>query len=84
MADGAVLIDVRSAGTRQRTGVIPGAVVVDREELAAEFGLDSPARHREIAGHETPIVVVCGSVNGSGPVAEALIGRWRSSAAGSS
>jgi rhodanese-related sulfurtransferase len=30
-------------------------------------------RHPQAAGHDTPIVVICGSVNGSGPVTQALL-----------
>ncbi|GLK99300.1 hypothetical protein GCM10017581_010410 [Dactylosporangium matsuzakiense] len=65
---GAVLIDVRSAPRRAADGTVPGALIVDRNHLSAEFGPDSPHRGR-------PVVVVCGSVNGSGPVAAALLGR---------
>jgi len=75
VADGAVLLDTRSQGGREKTGVVPGAVIVDRDDLDAEFGFDSPTRHPEVASLETPIVVICGSINGSGPVAEALIAR---------
>ena len=75
VADGAVLLDTRSPGGREKTGAIAGAVIVDRDNLDAEFDADSPDRHQEIVSTDTPIVVVCGSVNGSGPVAEALIAR---------
>lgn len=75
VAAGAVLLDTRSPGGREKTGAIEGAVVVDRENLDAEFDFDSPARHLEVKALDTPIVVICGSVNGSGPVAAALIGR---------
>jgi rhodanese-related sulfurtransferase len=75
VADGAVLLDTRSPGGREKTGAIEGAVIVDRDDLDAEFGFDSPSRHPEVASTDTPIVVICGSVNGSGPVADALIAR---------
>jgi thiosulfate/3-mercaptopyruvate sulfurtransferase len=75
VADGAVLIDTRSRGGRERTGAIPGAVIVDRDRLDDEFGLDSPTRHPQVTGTDTPIVVICGSVHGSGPVAGALLAR---------
>jgi thiosulfate/3-mercaptopyruvate sulfurtransferase len=75
VADGAVLLDTRSPGGREKTGAIPGAVIVDRDQLEAEFGPDSPTRHPEVSSLDTPLVVICGSINGSGPVAEALIGR---------
>jgi rhodanese-related sulfurtransferase len=75
VAAGAVLLDTRSPGGREKTGPIDGAIIVDRDNLDAEFGFDSPRRHVEVASLETPIVVICGSVNGSGPVAQNLIGR---------
>jgi len=71
--NGAVVIDVRGGGAAERDGAIEGAVPADRNDLAAEFGADSAERHAEIAGTDTPIVVVCGSVRGSGPVAARLI-----------
>ncbi|WP_173083450.1 rhodanese-like domain-containing protein [Phytohabitans rumicis] len=64
VADGALLVDVRSAPRREADGAIPGAVIADRNDLKAVFGLVSV---------DTPIVVVCGSVDGSRPVAEALV-----------
>ncbi|WP_159796233.1 LLM class flavin-dependent oxidoreductase [Puerhibacterium puerhi] len=71
VADGALLIDVRSAGGRASAGEIPGATHADRGDLDALFG---PADHPAVA-LDTPVVVVCGSVDGSGPVAEALAAR---------
>ncbi|MEV4419776.1 rhodanese-like domain-containing protein [Patulibacter sp. NPDC049589] len=63
---GARFIDVRSAGGRERTGGLPEAEIVDRERLEETFDDHEPGR---------PIVVICGSINGSGPVAEELIRR---------
>ncbi|WP_454728515.1 rhodanese-like domain-containing protein [Cellulosimicrobium protaetiae] len=71
VADGALLIDVRSAGGRAAHGEIPGATLADRNDLDALFG---PAGNPAIS-LDTPVVVVCGSTNGSGPVAEALAQR---------
>ncbi|MEL7974839.1 rhodanese-like domain-containing protein [Isoptericola sp. F-RaC21] len=68
---GALLVDVRSARGRAATGEIPGATLADRDDLDALFGpADAPA-----VSLDTPVVVVCGSVNGSGPVAAALAAR---------
>ncbi|MDV8070122.1 rhodanese-like domain-containing protein [Rhodococcus sp. IEGM 1366] len=75
VAGGALLIDVRSAKGRNENGAIPGAVVVDRNDLDAEFGLDSPAKHSEVNSLDQPIVAVCGSIAGSAPVAEGLLQR---------
>ena len=71
VADGALLIDVRSSRGRAATGDIPGATLADRDDLDALFGpADAPA-----ISLDTPVVVVCGSINGSGPVAAALAAR---------
>jgi rhodanese-related sulfurtransferase len=70
--DGVLLIDVRSEGGRASTGSVPGAVVVDRENVAQAFGPESSARLPQVTGTDQKIVVFCGSVNGSEPVAEKL------------
>ncbi|WP_433221120.1 rhodanese-like domain-containing protein [Dactylosporangium sp. CS-047395] len=70
---GAILVDVRSEPRRAADGTIPGAIIGDRNNLPAEFGIDSPDRHAPVVSLHTPIVVVCGSVDGSRPVAEGLI-----------
>ncbi|HWJ84174.1 MAG TPA: rhodanese-like domain-containing protein [Cellulomonas sp.] len=72
VADGAFLIDVRSAAGRESTGSIPGATVVDRYTVDETFDLTSATKLAPVLSLDTPIVVVCGSVRGSGPVAAAL------------
>jgi len=71
VARGALLVDVRSAGGRAAHGEIPGSTLLDRTDLDALFG---PA-HAPVISIDTPVVVVCGSENGSRPVAEALAAR---------
>lgn len=71
VARGALLVDVRSAGGRASHGEIPGSTLLDRTDLDALFG---PA-HAPVISIDTPVVVVCGSENGSRPVAEALAAR---------
>jgi rhodanese-related sulfurtransferase len=68
---GALLIDVRSAGGRAAHGDIPGATLADRSDLDALFG---PVA-KPVISIDTPVVVVCGSDAGSGPVAEELAAR---------
>lgn len=70
--EGVLLIDVRSDAGRASTGSVPGAVIVDRENVAQDFGPDSASRLPQITGPDQKIVVFCGSVNGSGPVAQKL------------
>jgi rhodanese-related sulfurtransferase len=75
IAEGAVLIDVRSEAGRSRSGAIPGATVADRYGIDEEFDLTAATRHAPVVSLDTPIVVVCGSVRGSGPVAAELRAR---------
>lgn len=57
--NGAVIIDIRPVEQRTRDGVLPGAVVIDRNVL--EWRLDPSCDHHipDIAGHDTRIVIVC-------------------------
>ncbi|MFH8366504.1 rhodanese-like domain-containing protein [Streptomyces sp. NPDC018031] len=58
-AGGGVLVDIRYAALRDRDGTIPGALIVERNEL--EWRLDPLCDHRlpEATGHELPVVVIC-------------------------
>jgi rhodanese-related sulfurtransferase len=75
VADGAVLIDVRSAAGRSAGGVLTGAHIVAKDQVDERFGLDSVDRVPDVESAQTPIVIVCGSEFGSGPVAAELIAR---------
>ncbi|WP_028046787.1 rhodanese-like domain-containing protein [Cellulomonas sp. URHE0023] len=72
VTEGAFLLDVRSEAGRSRTGAIPGATVGDRYAIDDEFDLTAATHHAPVVSLDTPIVVVCGSVRGSGPVAAEL------------
>ncbi|MFD8715899.1 rhodanese-like domain-containing protein [Streptomyces anulatus] len=54
---GALLVDIRYAALRDRDGLIPGALVVERNEL--EWRLDPRGSHRaaEAVGHDLQVVV---------------------------
>jgi rhodanese-related sulfurtransferase len=56
---GALLVDIRYAALRDRDGTLPGAVIVERNEL--EWRLDPAGSHRirEATGHDLHVVVVC-------------------------
>ncbi|MFD7921510.1 rhodanese-like domain-containing protein [Streptomyces sp. NPDC059740] len=56
---GGLLVDIRYAALRERDGLLPGALVVERNEL--EWRLDPTCPHRapETTGPERPVVVVC-------------------------
>ncbi|MGW0083718.1 rhodanese-like domain-containing protein [Streptomyces sp. NPDC003393] len=53
------LVDIRYAALRERDGLIPGALVVERNEL--EWRLDPRGSHRlpEATGHDLRFVIVC-------------------------
>ncbi|MFH7598723.1 rhodanese-like domain-containing protein [Streptomyces racemochromogenes] len=55
----ALLVDIRYQALRERDGVIPGAVVVERNEL--EWRLDPQGSHRlpQAVSHEVRVVVIC-------------------------
>ncbi|MGW3628344.1 rhodanese-like domain-containing protein [Streptomyces sp. NPDC000880] len=56
---GALLVDIRYAALRERDGLIPGALVVERNEL--EWRLDPQGSHRapEAVSHDLLVVVIC-------------------------
>ncbi|MFG2485316.1 rhodanese-like domain-containing protein [Streptomyces virginiae] len=56
---GAVLVDIRYQALRERDGLIPGALVVERNEL--EWRLDPRGSHRlpEATSHDLQVVVIC-------------------------
>ncbi|MER5783485.1 rhodanese-like domain-containing protein [Streptomyces mobaraensis] len=58
-ARGGLLVDIRYAALRERDGTIPGALIVERNEL--EWRLDPACEYRapEATGHDLPVVVVC-------------------------
>lgn len=61
VAGGGLLIDTRPAELRRRDGVIPDAVVIDRNVL--EWRLDPSSPHRDPVVHagevDRPIVIFC-------------------------
>nr|WP_202433166.1 rhodanese-like domain-containing protein [Streptomyces sp. SID7815] len=58
-AEGALLVDIRYAELRERDGLIPGALVVERNEL--EWRLDPQGSHRapQATNHDLRVVVIC-------------------------
>ncbi|MFD4576415.1 rhodanese-like domain-containing protein [Streptomyces sp. NPDC058417] len=58
-AGDALLVDIRYAALRDRDGTIPGALIVERNEL--EWRLDPRGSHRlpEATGHDVRVVVIC-------------------------
>ncbi|MFH8453377.1 rhodanese-like domain-containing protein [Streptomyces fungicidicus] len=68
----ALLVDIRYAALRERDGLIPGALVVERNEL--EWRLDPRGSHRlpEATGHGLRVVVICNEGYASSLAAESL------------
>ncbi|MFF1416404.1 rhodanese-like domain-containing protein [Streptomyces sp. NPDC058280] len=56
---GALLVDIRYAALRDQDGLIPGALVVERNEL--EWRLDPQGSHHaaEATSHDLRVVVIC-------------------------
>ncbi|SHM31756.1 rhodanese-like domain-containing protein [Actinacidiphila paucisporea] len=56
---GALLVDIRYAALRDRDGTIPGAAIVERNEL--EWRLDPSGTHRlaDVESYDLPVVVIC-------------------------
>lgn len=69
---GALLVDIRYAALRDRDGLVPGALVVERNEL--EWRLDPTCPHRaaEATGFALPVVVLCNEGYASGLAARSL------------
>jgi rhodanese-related sulfurtransferase len=57
--EGALLVDIRPAAQRQEFGDIPGALIIERNNL--EWRLDPEGSHRlpEADDVERPVIVVC-------------------------
>ena len=72
-ADGdALLVDIRYAALRDRDGTVPGALVVERNEL--EWRLDPLCAYRlpEATGHDLRVVVLCNEGYASSLAARSL------------
>ncbi|MEV6551406.1 rhodanese-like domain-containing protein [Streptomyces sp. NPDC051597] len=74
LAGEALLVDIRYAALRERDGLIPGALVVERNEL--EWRLDPRGSHRapEATSHDLRIVVICNEGYASSLAAASLHG----------
>jgi rhodanese-related sulfurtransferase len=57
--DGAVLVDIRPAPQRAGTGIIPGALVVERNVLEWRFDPASESRLPVAGSYDLQIVVYC-------------------------
>ncbi|WNI16064.1 rhodanese-like domain-containing protein [Actinacidiphila sp. ITFR-21] len=58
-AEGALLVDIRYGALRDRDGTIPGAVIVERNELEWRLDPQSDYRIPQAVGHDLHVVVIC-------------------------
>lgn len=59
VAAGAVVVDVRPVEQRQRDGVLPGALVIDRNVLEWRLDPSSPYRVTEMTSRDLRVIIVC-------------------------
>jgi rhodanese-related sulfurtransferase len=57
--DGALLVDIRPAAQRAGTGIIPGALVIERNVLEWRLDPTSDARLPEAGSYDLHIVLYC-------------------------
>ena len=79
-AAGALLVDTRPAGQRAREGLVPGALVVERNVLEWRFDPSSDARLPEATDHDVEVVLLCSEGYSSSLAADSLraLGLWKS------
>ena len=56
---GAVIIDIRSDGDRERDGIVPGSIHIPRTVLEWRLDPDSPSRNPHIGGLDQQLLVLC-------------------------
>jgi len=59
VARGALVVDIRPIEQRERDGILPGAIVIDRNVLEWRLDPSSPHRISEATGQDLRIIVVC-------------------------
>jgi len=72
--DGALVVDIRPVGLRQRDGELEGAVIVDRNVL--EWRLDPTSAHRlaEMSRPDRRVIIMCDEGYASSLAAATLAG----------
>jgi rhodanese-related sulfurtransferase len=71
-ARGALLVDIRPAAQRADEGMIPGAVVIERNHLEWRLDPGSDAKIPEAVDHDVEIVVFCSAGYSSSLAAASL------------
>ncbi|MCU7820303.1 rhodanese-like domain-containing protein [Kitasatospora sp. DSM 101779] len=77
--EGALLVDTRYGALRDRDGLVPGSVVVERNELEWRLDPQSPYRLPQATGHDLRVIVLCNEGYASSFAAASLrqLGLWR-------
>lgn len=57
--NGALLVDMRPHEQRVRDGLIPGAVIIDRNVLEWRLDPSSPHKLAAVTGYEQQIILIC-------------------------
>ena len=73
VAGGARLVDIRPGWQRLDEGVVPGAVIIERNHLEWRLDPASPARIDDAADHDVPWVVLCSEGYASSLAAASLV-----------
>jgi rhodanese-related sulfurtransferase len=71
-ASGALLVDTRPREQREADGLIPGAIVIDRNVLEWRLDPASPARIEQAVDHDIRVIIVCNEGYSSSLVAASL------------
>jgi rhodanese-related sulfurtransferase len=71
-AGGALVVDTRSAAQRDRDGVLPGAVIVERNVLEWRLDPTSPHRLEQMDRPDRRVIIVCDEGYGSSLAAASL------------
>jgi len=59
LAQGALMVDIRTESDRAAEGEIPGAIVIDRTVLEWRLDPTSPSRLEQAKDHQVRVIVVC-------------------------
>jgi rhodanese-related sulfurtransferase len=56
---GGVVVDIRPVGLREQDGALPGAAVIDRNQLEWRLDPTSPHRSGDVTSADQQVVLVC-------------------------
>ena len=59
LAEGALMVDIRTESDRAVEGEIPGAIAIDRTVLEWRLDPTSPSRLEQAKDHQVRVIVVC-------------------------